>query len=439
MLAECSLLLAADLAGSRASPTGFCLPRTAFRLPPHLSRSIFALSIHADYRCRHSGACCTAGWRIPVDAPGERLLASAAGEGHLPHVELDRDERIAVLPLTESGACVFYRAESASSWDSASAGSAAAAQRSNPAKAGSQRRSGDADPEFADGRCAVQQALGHEALPLACRQFPRVSLTDPRGTFVTLSHFCPTAAAQLFRNDVPLEIIENAPAFPSNAELVGLDARDALPPLLRPDMLCDHDGFAAWEACGVELFANDAWSPEEAVDRLACATERIRDWRPADGALTDRVRRSFADENGRGPTEAADRYRCDSYLPLIDESLPAGFHRRRRVPDHASIDARLIAPVWPGFAGPVRRYLASRLFGSWLAYQGSGLRTIARSLEATLWLLRLECVRACAAKGRPLDRELVIDAIRQTDLLMVHEVDGLSFARRLSVVETDRR
>ena len=47
------------------------------------------------------------------------------------------------------------------------------------------------------GRCAIHSALGHDALPLACRQFPRVSVTDPRGVSVTLSHYCPTAAALL--------------------------------------------------------------------------------------------------------------------------------------------------------------------------------------------------------------------------------------------------
>ncbi len=47
------------------------------------------------------------------------------------------------------------------------------------------------------GRCAIHSALGHDALPVACRQFPRVSVTDPRGVSVTLSHYCPTAAALL--------------------------------------------------------------------------------------------------------------------------------------------------------------------------------------------------------------------------------------------------
>src|SRR5205085_2886134 len=74
-------------------------------------------------------------------------------------------------------------------------------------------------------RCRVHTALGHDALPLACRQFPRVVVRDPRGVSVTLSHYCPTAAAML-NTDAPIAIADNAPGFPAGAEYDGLDARD---------------------------------------------------------------------------------------------------------------------------------------------------------------------------------------------------------------------
>jgi hypothetical protein len=374
-----------------------------------------------------------------VNAAGEELLTSGARDGRLAHVELERDDRVAVLPLAESGACVFYRA----SWDPTSGGFAAAAHPANPGHAGAPGRAGagsepsaDAAEPIVEGRCVLHHALGHEALPLACRQFPRVSLTDPRGTFVTLSHFCPTAAAQLFRHDVPLDVVENAAAFPPGAEYVGLDARDALPPLLRPGMLCDLDGFAVWEASGVRLFADDARSPEEALDELAYATERIRDWRPADGSLTGRVRGAFAAADDGQADEITNRNGPERHLGLVNGCLPDGLGPRTLVADHSEIDACLVAPEWAAFAPALRRYLATRLFGSWLAYQGRGLRTIVRSLAVSLSILRLECGRACAAAGRRLDRELLTQALRQTDRLMVHEMDGLSFARRLSAVES---
>ena len=60
-------------------------------------------------------------------------------------------------------------------------------------------------------------------------------MRDPRGTFITLSHFCPTAASQLFREDVPLAIVESPASFPP-ADYDGLTVTgDDLPPLLRPD------------------------------------------------------------------------------------------------------------------------------------------------------------------------------------------------------------
>jgi hypothetical protein len=59
----------------------------------------------------------------------------------------------------------------------------------------------------------VRDALGRTALPLACRQFPRVVVRDPRGMSIVLLHYGPTAAAQLGR-DAPVEVTESSRAFP---------------------------------------------------------------------------------------------------------------------------------------------------------------------------------------------------------------------------------
>ena len=91
------------------------------------SKSVFALGFHADYRCRHSGACCTADWDVPVELPvyrslsdalvGGRLqVASAAGATYPFIVEpdlpagtaaiLDRDARRALRVLRARGEAV---------------------------------------------------------------------------------------------------------------------------------------------------------------------------------------------------------------------------------------------------------------------------------------------------------------------------------------------
>ena len=76
-------------------------------------------------------------------------------------------------------------------------------------------------------------------LPSTCRHFPRLAVRDARGTFISLTHYCPTAAASLFRVDVPIEIVESPPAFPE-AEYDGLVVKAGeWPPLLRPQMLTD--------------------------------------------------------------------------------------------------------------------------------------------------------------------------------------------------------
>ena len=48
------------------------------------------------------------------------------------------------------------------------------------------------------------------------------------------------------------------------------------------------------------------------------------------------------------------------------------------------------------------------------------LRDTARIAHA---VLRIECARQCRAFGRPLDRELLSNAIEQSDLLLVHYAD----------------
>lgn len=63
---------------------------------------------------------------------------------------------------------------------------------------------------------------------------------------MSLSHYCPTAAKLLLREDVPLEVVAQPPAFASGPH-EGFDAREELPPLLRPGMLMDLPAYDRWE------------------------------------------------------------------------------------------------------------------------------------------------------------------------------------------------
>src|SRR4051812_23269310 len=82
---------------------------------------VFSLSFHANYRCAHSGACCSTDWDVPIELPVFRSLQEALARqaiapaatgpeadeplftgGELP------DKAAAIFARTKSGECVFF-------------------------------------------------------------------------------------------------------------------------------------------------------------------------------------------------------------------------------------------------------------------------------------------------------------------------------------------
>jgi hypothetical protein len=266
--------------------------------------------------------------------------------------------------------------------------------------------------------CAIHRRLGHDALPVSCRLFPRVCLLTPRGVSITLSHYCPTAAALLFGADGPPSIVEDAPAFPPGAHYEGLDARAGAPPLLRPGVFLGWDAHARWERHAVAtLGATDGASPEDALGRLAADAERLRAWTVHDGAFDDLLER-VRTEPSRAPRAAPgdDVLRCEVRAAIPEALRPA--------------DADATAVGWGPFGAVVRRYLAARAFASWCSVQGPGLRTSVRALQAALAVLRAEL-----GAGVP-DRPALLSAIRRTDLRLVHLASPEALARVLGRGET---
>ena len=92
---------------------------------------------------------------------------------------------------------------------------------------------------FHEDRCTV-----YEHRPLSCLHFPYVCMIDPRGVHVTLSHYCPTAAALLFEHDGPIEVVEGPSPVPLLEIPEGLDARESLPPV---DTRSDKPRLLSWE------------------------------------------------------------------------------------------------------------------------------------------------------------------------------------------------
>ena len=339
------------------------------------------LSIHADYACRHAGACCSA-WMVPADPHVVELVASGrlrtlSGPNtafvSAPNTSRGADLRIA---HRNDGVCIFREAH----------------------------------------RCSIHAQAGESALPVSCRHYPRVILRDPRGTRISLSHYCPTAASLLLDTRA-LEVVEAAGRMPVAEPMEGLDARDALPPLVRPGMLADLEGYYAWEAACIQALARggDALTALNVISR---ATDAVRVWTPADGPLVDRVAAAF---------DAARAQQAPA--PTWDVRIGGKIVRSLLHDAPDTVDLRPM-PLAPHLEHAAANYLAARVFGNWISYQGRGLRSI------VAWLhLCHDMFRAFAREITVETPDGLVSAVRQTDFLLLHTLDSQAFARAAASVE----
>jgi hypothetical protein len=354
----------------------------------------FWLSMHVPYACRHAGACCSSGWAIPLETTRVQAIRGLrehddwliAAPGAPPEIA-------GVLALSAAGHCVFHGPE-----------------------------------------CQIQHRLGHAALPSACQHFPRECLIDARGVFVTLSHYCPTAAELLFEHSGGVEIVDG-PAAVANGAPEGLDARDALPPLLTPGMLMDLDGYAAWEAHAVHVLAGvsrgPARSPEASLQRLDRDARTLAHWRPGGRSLSDAVQALAVDAPEESAAREPDWDAERSLFDVARQSLPP-WHQWPEYPSEAGSAWVANTGAWSDHAVAINRFLAAHCFAAWMAYQGNGLLSLTRRLHLALAVLRAEAVRRCAGHDRVLTRARLKEAFRQTDLLLVHLADRSALAGRLA-------
>ena len=368
---------------------------------------VYSLTIHADYRCRHSGACCTADWDVPVELPVYRSLREACDAGRLTvsanAAGLDPfvvepglpEDAAAMLERHQSGECVFF--------------------------------------EGGSRLCIVHRDLGEAALPATCRHFPRLAVADARGTFITLSHFCPTAASQLFREDVALEIVEGPAAFPA-ADYDGLSVTgDDLPPLLRPDVLMDGAGYAAWERHMVAVCAA-AGSAESAVATLVRDASMLRTWTGGGDPLDDAVARLPRDLVPAAPPVTLDAS-LHAHCGSDDLRARRNSGRSRTSGARRGLRAVSCARQWLRVLALLRNYVAAKAFASWTAYQGRGVATIVRGLDAALALVRVEAARQCRDAAAPLDADRCWKRFRAADFALNHLAAGDELAEAWSSAE----
>lgn len=331
---------------------------------PAAPLGVRSLSFHSQYGCMSTGECCTAGWPIPIEADRLARARLAIASGLLRPADAtagpwltpqDAPADTPALVGVSHDTCVFFDREG--------------------------RR-----------RCRIQSALGHDALPLACRQFPRVAVVDPRGVSVTLSHYCPTAAHLLVLDEhEPVAIDDGPKAFPIGGEYVGLDVRSSLPPSLRADVLMDWASWWEWERLAVHCLTDRTRPIDDALDVLCAAVEYARTWSPGGGALIDHVRRSFTT-----PAPSRSRARKEHGAVLVQEVMRAVPAEFRSMAWTSSWQVPRPADATTG------RFLAAHAFANWTAHMGRGLRAWHRSIEAAMALLD-------AGSG-----------VRQADLLLRH-------------------
>lgn len=384
-------------------------------MTPTRRTPVFVLSCHAPYACGRSGVCCASGWDIPVDAAEQRAIGNAVDRRLVLPARYDDDAGpppawfreapelpspgVAVLARQASGDCVFL-------------------DRSDTA------------------RCLVQAACGHPAMPMACQQFPRVSMADDRGLHVTLSHYCPSVADLLWRDDNRLvEVLEDPPGWSASRLIAGLDARGHWPPLLRPGVLMSLEAWSRWERLCVAAWARSGTTAATGLAAIARAADALAGWTRADGPVEGALDRVLAAVSA-GPRPVVGPF--DTQAALLDwrtawDCVPRGRAPRPQEPVvpaiqvvGASLDAERVA---------VTRYLAAKCVGSWAAYQGHGLRSFVASVRLAAHVLLVEMARG--AEAEPRDR--VREAIRRSDLLLVHLAESTALATAWNLSERQAR
>jgi Fe-S-cluster containining protein len=363
--------------------------------------SALCLAVYAGYRCQHAGACCQ-NWAVPAEADvvavvtrmgvrrrgtsGTLFLSAVSSDPQVPDAwTVARDER---------GDCVFFDRDAGRS-------------------------------------CVIHREAGIAALPAACRHFPRKVRIDARDTRISLSHYCPTAARLLLTGG-GLDIVEAPAPLLLPVPMEGLDATAALPPLVRPGLLSDLEGYNAWERAALSIFSRPGLTHDECLDLISAATERLRTWRPQTEPLSTCVRREF---EGADAGQSRDRTWCARTIQVMnnlscDKASPLHFA------DQLDEEwTRHVSDQHQWLEGPTKNYLAARLFGNWVAYQGRGLRTVLEWLRACAAVVRSELLARVAGSGGAPTVADFIEAVRAADLRLLHVVDSAMFAQHVAAIE----
>src|SRR6185369_4873672 len=144
-------------------------------------------------------------------------------------------------------------------------------------------------------------------------------------------------------------------------------------------------------------------SPEAVIATLVRDAAALRAYTPGNRSLVDAVA-----SLPRDVIHAAPPASLDQSLASFAEVVAAIPDDLKPEPDEQGLGEAfesLVAGRWTEWRGPVNRYLAAKAFASWTAYQGRGVLTIVRGLDAALALVRVEAARQCRNADAPLDAD----------------------------------
>jgi hypothetical protein len=162
------------------------------------------------------------------------------------------------------------------------------------------------------------------------------------------------------------------------------------------------------------------------------ATETVRQWQPRAEPLTQRICRAFELADPRQTSGDAANGRALLAVNAVSSGRASPLDLRGDIGKRWS---RQIGDHLQWLDGPMRNYLAARLFGNWVAYQGRGLRTVVEWLRACAAVLRSEILERVARPGEPPAIDTFIEAVRAADLRLLHVVDSSAFARHVAEME----
>jgi hypothetical protein len=185
------------------------------------------------------------------------------------------------------------------------------------------------------------------------------------------------------------------------------------------------------------------------LHRVAREAERLRAWHVSQGPLVDWTR-TLADghspaagSSGDGEDGVLTRYAAYadawSAYARLSRLTPERMSPTPVTGDAVAAERALVKPRWNALTPMVNRYVAAKAFASWTAYQWRDVRTHIAELYLASSVLRIECARAALRLERALDREVLLEAVRSSDLLLMHLVDRDALVDWLRKAECDAR